>query len=140
MNAGNARNSRQSTQSPSTVHYEEDFNQEGTRALKSAIAALRDNPDTSDVRIICDGKEFPAHKVILSAHSDVFKAMFSHSGTREHESGRVTITDCDQGCNCNSIDNLDTFLDILWVFSFFGRAAWTFKQSFKAYVFYYKLL
>ena len=62
---------RQSTHSPTTVHYEEDFNREGTRAqkhhghmvhfeedfnregtraLKSAMTALRNNPDTSDVR------------------------------------------------------------------------------------------
>ena len=45
--------------------------------------------DMSDVKIICDGQEFPAHKFILSARSDVFKAMFSSELQRNRESMEV---------------------------------------------------
>ena len=34
------------------------------------------NEDMSDLTIICDQREFPVHKLILSARSPVFKAMF----------------------------------------------------------------
>ena len=36
-----------------------------------------------------------AHKMVLSARSDVFAALFSHKGTKEDESGEVHIEDCD---------------------------------------------
>ena len=39
------------------------------------------------------GKEFKAHKNILSARSPVFKAMFRHD-TKEHKENRVQIADC----------------------------------------------
>ena len=32
----------------------------------------------ADVILVIDGTEFPAHKPILAARSDVFKAMFTH--------------------------------------------------------------
>ena len=34
------------------------------------------NEDMSDLKIVCDQREFPVHKLILSARSPVFKAMF----------------------------------------------------------------
>ena len=34
------------------------------------------NEDMSDLKIVCDHREFPVHKLILSARSPVFKAMF----------------------------------------------------------------
>ena len=59
------------------------------------IAALRNNTESADVKLICNGKIFWAHKVILSARSDVFAALFSHRDTKEDESGEVHIEDCD---------------------------------------------
>ena len=66
----------------------------GTSDLKRGLAALRKSPE-ADVKIICNGKHFMAHKALLSARSDVFAALFSHKGTKEDESGQVHIDDCD---------------------------------------------
>ena len=44
--------------------------------LEEAMKSLCLNDDLSDMKIVCDGTEFPCHKLILSARSDVFKAMF----------------------------------------------------------------
>jgi len=49
----------------------------------------------SDVTLVCEEKMFPCHKVILSARSDVFKAMFSHENTKEGQTNQVDITDTD---------------------------------------------
>ena len=43
----------------------------------------------SDVTLVCEEKMFPCHKVILSARSDVFKAMFSHENTKEGQTNQV---------------------------------------------------
>merc|ERR1712008_558379 len=49
----------------------------------------------SDVTLVCEEKMLPCHKVILSARSDVFKAMFSHENTKEGQTNQVDITDTD---------------------------------------------
>ena len=67
-----------------------------TSDLTRDIAALRKNTETADVKLICNGKLFMAHKTILCARSDVFAALFRHKGTKEDESGEVHIEDCDQ--------------------------------------------
>ena len=52
------------------------------------------NEDLSDIKIKCDGKEFPCHKLILSARSDVFKAMFqSDLKINENEESILEIAD-----------------------------------------------
>ena len=48
--------------------------------------------DLSDVKIICQGQALPCHKVILSLHSDVFKAMFTNDMS-ESANGQVVIDD-----------------------------------------------
>ena len=58
------------------------------------MATLRKNQKFADVKIICDGKCFMAHKAVLAARSDVFAALFSHEGTKEDTSGEVNIEDC----------------------------------------------
>ena len=63
--------------------------------LKRDIAALRNNTDSADVKLVCNGKIFWAHRLILSARSNVFAALFSHKGTKEDKSGEVHIEDCD---------------------------------------------
>ena len=44
----------------------------------------------SDVTLVCGDKRFPCHKFILSARSDVFKAMFSHENTKEGQTNQVS--------------------------------------------------
>ena len=39
------------------------------------------NEDMSDLKIVCDQREFPVHKILLSAMSPVFKAMFESNYT-----------------------------------------------------------
>lgn len=46
----------------------------------------------SDACLVVCGKEFPAHKCVLSARSPVFEAMFQHD-TAEKKSGRIVIDD-----------------------------------------------
>ena len=43
-----------------------------------------------DVTLICGDKRFPCHKFMLSARSDVFKAMFSHENTKEGQTNEVS--------------------------------------------------
>ena len=46
-------------------------------SMAEAIGNLYLDNEFSDIKIICDGKEFPCHKLVLSLRSSVFKAMFS---------------------------------------------------------------
>ncbi len=50
----------------------------------------------TDVTLICGGVEFPAHKLLLSAASDYFSAMFT-SGMVEAERDRVEIHGMEPG-------------------------------------------
>eukprot|EP00092_Neocalanus_flemingeri_P011140 GFUD01012000.1.p1 GENE.GFUD01012000.1~~GFUD01012000.1.p1 ORF type:complete len:380 (-),score=81.36 GFUD01012000.1:47-1033(-) len=45
-----------------------------------------------DVKIICDGKEFSCHKLLLTSHSPVFRAMFTQD-CKENTESSVSITD-----------------------------------------------
>lgn len=47
----------------------------------------------SDCIIECKDKEFQVHKFILMAHSEVFRAMFSHKSTIENIESRIKLTD-----------------------------------------------
>ena len=49
------------------------------------------NGEFSDVTLVCGEKQFPCHKFILSARSDVFKAMFSHENTKEGQTNTVSF-------------------------------------------------
>ena len=70
-------------------------NENGISQLKLDIAALRENTETADVKIICNGMPFLAHIAILSARSDVFASLFRHKGTKEDISGEVHVEACD---------------------------------------------
>ncbi len=53
---------------------------DGERYSASAFAkmnAFRKRGQLCDVRVKVDGREFPAHRVVLAASSDYFDAMFS---------------------------------------------------------------
>ena len=56
---------------------------------------LKLGADSADIVLICEEKEFPVHKLILGARSDVFSAMFQHEGTRETKTNQVKIDDTD---------------------------------------------
>ena len=68
---------------------------DGALSLNRDIATAKNNTTTADLTILCDGKEFKAHKFMLSARSSVFSAMFSHKGTKETDTNEVDITDCE---------------------------------------------
>ncbi|XP_055840545.1 protein roadkill-like [Episyrphus balteatus] len=62
--------------------------------LANDLGVLWDTEDFSDVTLVIGDLEFPSHKNILSARSEVFYAMFEHD-MEEQQSNRVVITDVD---------------------------------------------
>ncbi|KAG9508484.1 Protein roadkill, partial [Fragariocoptes setiger] len=60
--------------------------------LSADFSSLFDNPEFSDVIIHADGREFHAHKNILSARSPMFRGMFSHD-MKEMRQNRVEEPD-----------------------------------------------
>lgn len=58
------------------------------------MGSLLDSGTFSDVTLCTRGREFKAHKAILSARSPVFGAMFEHE-MEESRKGRVEISDID---------------------------------------------
>ena len=72
--------------------------------LANAILTIQENEEqNSDITLICGDGQFPAHKVILAARSNVFAAMFRHSNTKEAATNEVMIKDTDP-------DTLERFL------------------------------
>ena len=63
-------------------------------SLQEKFASLFLNEDMSDLKILCDEKEFPGHKFILSISSSVFKTMFA-SNFMETTSKTLPIEDTD---------------------------------------------
>lgn len=53
------------------------------------------NDELSDVLLVVDNKEIPAHKILLVNKSPVFKAMFSHEELVENQLNVVAIDDID---------------------------------------------
>ena len=63
--------------------------------LGKDLKRMLDTEQGSDVMLVAsDGKEFPAHTLILSSRSPVFSAMFEHD-MKEKQEKRVTIEDLD---------------------------------------------
>jgi speckle-type POZ protein len=60
--------------------------------LIAFLENLFDNMQFSDVNFNIGGREFPAHKVILSTRSQYFAAMFEHP-TKENSTNQVNIED-----------------------------------------------
>ncbi|XP_065205278.1 speckle-type POZ protein B-like [Planococcus citri] len=63
--------------------------------LSSNLVALFENQELMDVVLSVNGKEYPAHKIVLAASSPVFRAMFKHS-LKEKELNRVDIEDINE--------------------------------------------
>ena len=61
----------------------------------------------SDLKITCEEKEFPVHKLILSVRSDVFKTMFSSEGKFEIGDDKLKLEDTNE-------DTLHSFLRYLY--------------------------
>jgi len=76
--------------------------------IAGLIKGLCFNDELSDVKIRCDGRDFPCHKLILSARSDVFKAMFlSDLKVMENNDNILEIPNI-------SADIMQTFLEFLY--------------------------
>ena len=73
-------------------HYDSSSVKIPTCDLKSNFITLFRDQSLSDVTLVAGGKEFKAHKLILSARSPVFAGMFKH-GMSESISNQVTIED-----------------------------------------------
>ena len=71
-------------------------------------ALLFADKELCDVKIICNGKKFECHKLVLSCRSEVFKTMFKNdSDTAEANSGEVEIKDFDD-------KTMETFLHFIY--------------------------
>ena len=60
--------------------------------LSNHLEGVFNNMQTSDVNFNIDGRDFPAHKNILAARSEVFAAMFKHP-TKENLTNQIKIED-----------------------------------------------
>ncbi len=69
--------------------------------------AAKDSEQLHDFKLLCDGREFPCSKFILGAHSEVFRAMFSHSDTTEASQNMAVIED-------STPEALEIFLQLLY--------------------------
>ena len=63
----------------------EEMKKKNTFALAEDCATVRKSGLMSDVTIVCEEERFPAHKLILSARSKVFAAMFNQTNTVEEQ-------------------------------------------------------
>jgi hypothetical protein len=61
-------------------------------SLARSLSNLRDEADLFDVMVACsDGKVLLAHKVVLSACSDVFRIMLRQPGNRVSSAGPSSV-------------------------------------------------
>lgn len=60
--------------------------------LGGNFMGLMESGSFSDVKIICEGREFSCHKAVLSCRSTVFRSMFQHP-MKENQDNEVTIKD-----------------------------------------------
>ena len=77
--------------------------------IKESIQNVCFSSEFSDIKIICEGKEFPCHKLILCLRSSVFKRMFSSDLKISNAKDESTLTIEDV-----SADTMKTFLEFLY--------------------------
>jgi len=63
-------------------------------SLSTHFCSTPQSGDLSDITFTVGGTDFPAHRVILSARSEVFRAMFKAGGV-EATTGQISIPDID---------------------------------------------
>ena len=63
------------------------------RAIENPLLKLFMDKTYTDVEIICQGKSFYSHKILLAAHSDVFKTIIDNM-IREERECKVEIPEC----------------------------------------------
>ncbi|PIO76423.1 BTB/POZ domain protein [Teladorsagia circumcincta] len=61
-----------------------------TGFLSDNIGSLFLNPNFSDVMFVVEGEKFPAHKVLLAARSEYFRAML-YGGMKESDEGEIVL-------------------------------------------------
>ncbi len=66
--------------------------------LQTGFTNLLNSGELSDVKLVCKGVALKCHKLVLSARSDVFKAMFSHKDAQEEQTNIVNIVDSTPDC------------------------------------------
>lgn len=54
---------------------------------------MYESTDLSDCMVVCEDREFLAHKFMLASQSSVFRAMFKHKNTKESMDSRIVIVD-----------------------------------------------
>ena len=69
-------------------------NKSATDLATSILAMQNKEKETCDVTLICDNRQFPAHKFVLAARSNVFEAMFRQD-MKEASTNEVKIQDTD---------------------------------------------
>ena len=69
---------------------------------------LYDEKELVDVNILCNGKKFECHKIVLSSQSEVFKTMIRYKSLIEKEPGIMKIDENDFGSD--TIDHLLYYL------------------------------
>ncbi|KAL6710617.1 hypothetical protein ACN47E_008665 [Coniothyrium glycines] len=65
-----------------------------TVELKSALASLFENEMYSDLTIVCGGKRYPVHRVLLATRSTFFEGA-CRNGFREADTGIIDLTEDD---------------------------------------------
>ena len=65
--------------------------------------------ELADLKIICDGKNFKCHKIVLSCQSEVFKTMIKNKSLTEKKAGMMKIEEDDI-----SSDTMDQLLYYLY--------------------------
>ena len=76
------------------------------RQFVQNLTKMRSAESFSDVQVICNGKVFPCHKVVLSTQSPVFKT-FLTGDTKENRENRIVIED-------STPNAVDLMLDYLY--------------------------
>ena len=78
-----------------------------TKKISKLSELLFMDKEMTDVNLICDGKTYQCHQLVLSCRSDVFKAMF-HGETKmvESEAGVVEI----EGTNSDALETMIYFM------------------------------
>lgn len=85
--------------------YDEIIKETRLQQLANSLVASRETGGT-DITLVCQGKEFPAHRLVLEGSSSYFTALFK-SGLEEAKSGIVHFRNMDS-------ETLEAILDYLY--------------------------